>query len=178
MKKSICVYGAASDNISEEIKKLAYEMGKEIAEHGCTLIYGAGGTGVMGASAKGAFQAGGKVLGITPRFLDEFQPINVTYCTDLIWTEDMAVRKEIMQTNADAFVIAPGGIGTFDEFFQALTLKELKRHDKPIIVCNFLSCYDYILAAIDEGIKGKYINEAVRKLFVVVSEPKEIFDYI
>lgn len=178
MKRSICVYGASSDNIPEEIKKLAYELGKEIAEHDCTLIYGAGGSGVMGSSAQGAYEAGGKVLGITPRFMDEFQPINVTYCTDLIWTEDMAVRKEVMESNADAFVIAPGGIGTYDEFFQALTLKELKRHNKQIIVCNFMSCYDSILAAIDAGIESGYIKKLVKELFVVVTEPKEIFDYI
>lgn len=178
MKKTICVYGAASDHIPEEIKNMAYELGKEIANHGYTLIYGAGGTGVMGASAAGAFEAGGKVMGVSPKFMDEFQPINVTFCTDLIWTEDMAVRKEIMQTNADAFIIAPGGIGTFDEFFQALTLKELKRHNKPIIVCNFLSCYDNLLSAIEQGICEGFIKSSVNDLFEVVTEPKDIFDMI
>lgn len=178
MMKTVCVYGAASERIPKKIKEMAYEIGKEIAEHGYTLIYGAGATGVMGASAKGAFEAGGMVLGVSPRFMDEFQPIDVKYCTNLIWTEDMAGRKEIMENNADAFVIAPGGIGTFDEFFQALTLKELKRHDKPIIVCNFLSTYDSILSAIDSGIKEGFIREAVRDMFVVVTEPKDIIPFL
>lgn len=176
-KMNICIYGAASDKIAEIYKQKAEKLGAEIARRGHTLIYGAGSTGLMGACAKGAISADGKVIGVAPHFMHDIEDI-YSACTTIIHTETMAERKGVMEGNADAFVIVPGGIGTYDELFQALTLKQLKRHNKPIVLYNIDNFYDNIVTTIDDGIKKGFISSAVRDMFVVRYNCRAVVDYI
>ena len=132
---NITLYGAASEKIDRIYMTRVEELGKALAEKGHALVFGAGSTGLMGAAARGFAAGNGKIVGVTPHFMHELEPI-CDFCTELIQTETMADRKDIMEEKADAFIIVPGGIGTFDEFFQILTLKALGRHSKPIILYN------------------------------------------
>ena len=156
---NITLYGAASNAIDEIYKKKVYELGREMAERGHTMVYGAGGGGLMGAAAQGLYDHGGKIIGVTPHFMNTVEPIN-EHCTEFIATETMSERKDIMENMADAFVIVPGGIGTFDEFFQALTLKKLGRHNKPIILYNVNAFWDNMLAVVGADMfKGFIAND-------------------
>ena len=173
----ICMYGAASDKIGENYKKCVELLGEEIAKRGHTLVYGAGGTGLMGACARGVTKGGGEIIGVAPHFMHEFEDI-YSECTKLIETETMAERKEIMETNAEAFVIVPGGIGTYDEFFQVLTLKQLKRHNKPIVLYSINGYYDYIPSVIGSGIVKGFISPSVADMFVICETYQDVVSQI
>ena len=125
---NICLYGASSPEIDPVYLGAAYGFGLLVAQHGHTLVYGGGAQGVMGAAARGAYEAGGKITGIAPTFL-QVDGILFDHCTEFLLTDTMAERKTAMIAHADAFVMAPGGFGTLEEFFEVLTLKQLGRHN-------------------------------------------------
>lgn len=176
-KLTICMYGAASDRIDSIYINAAEALGKEIAKRHHKLIYGGGASGLMGACANGVLENSGEVTGVVPTFMNKFEPIK-SECTEIVRTETMSLRKEVMEENADAFVIAPGGIGTFDEFFQILTLTELGRSAKPIIVYNISGFYDDTIAIIDKLIGMGFIRESVKSLFSVCETPEEVLNAV
>lgn len=173
----ICVYGAASDKIDDKYKESGEALGRKIAESGHGLVFGGGMNGLMGAVARGVSEKGGEIIGVTPKFFD-VDGILFEKCTKLIYTETMRERKKILEDESDAFVIAPGGVGTMDEFFEILTLKQLQQHNKPIAVFNFDGYYDDILAWIKGATKKEFISEITSDLFKVSSDIYEIIDYI
>lgn len=173
----ICVYAAASDDIDGTYIENTEHLGKQLANCGHSLVYGGGSTGLMGAIARGFRKGNGEVVGVTPKFMDSIEPI-FEDCTSMIITETMADRKEIMEDKAEAFIIAPGGIGTFDEFFQCLTLKELGRHKKPVIIYNFNNYYSELLNYIDNCIKQGFIKERVKEYYKVVETTEGVIQYL
>ena len=174
---TICLYGGASDNVPPKYIETVEALGRAMAARGHELIYGGGASGMMGAAARGVTDRGGSVIGVVPKFLNSFEPM-FDRCTAEIRTETMACRKEIMEENGDAFIIAPGGIGTFDEFFQVLTLRELGRHDKPIILFNFDHYYDTLVQLIQECVRVGFIRPRVQELFEVCSTANGVLDCI
>ena len=172
---NITLYGAASDKIDDVYKKEVGELGREIARRGHTMVFGAGATGLMGAAARAVREEGGGLIGVTPHFMHEFEPI-FDGCTQLIDTETMSERKDKMEQLANAFVIVPGGIGTFDEFFQILTLKYLRRFDKPIVLFNVCNFWDNLLAVIGADIFKGFIAPGVAECFKVCESPKSVID--
>lgn len=172
----ICVFCASSENIDKSYLRAGEEFGRTLAQNGHTLVFGAGKYGVMGAVARGAQQPGGSIIGVVPYFFDELDVI-FTDC-ELIRTETMRQRKQIMEDSSDAFVVMPGGIGTFEEFFEILTLKQLRRHKKPIAVYNVNNYYDNMLRMLKTGIEQGFLSEQCRKLLFVSESPQEILDYI
>ncbi len=174
---TICMYGAASDRIDQKYITPVEELGREIGARYHKLIYGGGASGLMGACARGVARAGGTVIGVVPGFMSSYEPI-FEGCTDIIKTETMGQRKQIMEDNADAFIIVPGGIGTFDEFFQVLTLRELDRHNEPIVLFNVEGFYDSLIQVIEECIEKGFIREKVRGLFSVCATGKEALNVI
>ena len=164
---TICIYAAASDRIEKKYVDAVERLGEKLANQGHSLIYGGGGTGLMGAAARGIRRGNGEVISVVPKFMYEFEPIFEDH-TKLIETEDMAERKLIMEEGCDAFIIVPGGIGTFDEFFQCLTLKELGRHNKPIVLYNVDNYFTKLLEYMDDCIEKGFIREKVRGMFEVV----------
>ena len=171
----ICVYCASSENIDKSFIKAGEEFGKVLAENNHTLIFGAGKYGIMGAVARGAKQGKGNIVGVVPYFFDELDVI-FKDC-ELIRTETMRERKQIMEDSSDAFVMMPGGMGTFEEFFEILTLKQLRRHKKPIAIYNVNNYYDELLKMMETGIEKGFMSEKCRKLFFVSDNPQEILDY-
>ena len=139
----ICVYGAASPTIDPEYKEKVEQMGKEMVARGHSLVFGGGGHGLMGAAARGVRSAGGYIFGVIPKFFKE-EEIEAIFdeCDELHQPDTMRERKQMMEDNADAFMIVPGGIGTFEEFFEILTLKQLCRHNKPIAIYNLKGYYN------------------------------------
>lgn len=174
---NICVYGASSNAIDQSFIEATETLGKKMAQRGHTLVFGAGGGGVMGAAARGADSAGGKIIGICPNF---FNVDGMLYdnCSEIIRPETMRERKKMLEEKSDAFIMAPGGIGTFDEFFEMLTLKQLSRHTKAVVIYNVNNYYDDLLRFLKRAMDEKFIMEACTQLFEVFEDPDEMLDYI
>ncbi len=178
---NICVFGAASPKIDIEYVTAAEKLGEAIAKRGHNLIFGAGAHGLMGAVAKGTKVAGGNVVGIVPQFfLDEdIEPI-FEYCDELLITKDMSERKDIMEERSDAFIITPGGIGTFEEFFQMLVLKQLGRHKKAMAIYNVNGYYFGLEALMHTGAEESFLRDNTLKLYKSFPEEglEAMLDYI
>lgn len=175
----ICVYGAASEKIDEAYKKDGYELGRFLGERGHSLVFGAGSEGLMGAAARGFKSAGAHVFGVIPTFFKESGFEGIFYDADeLHFTETMAERKQMMEDECDAFVIVPGGIGTFEEFFQVLTLKQLGRHKKAIAVYNSQGYYEELDKIMNEMTEKGFVNEECKKLYKIVENKEEVAEYL
>ena len=163
---NICVFGSSSEQIDKIYLESAEHLGKKIAEKGYNLVFGAGKYGVMGASARGAYSAGGYTIGVTPDF---FIDVGVVFdkCSELIVTDTMRERKGIMEDKADAFVICAGGMGTFEEFFEVLTLKQLNRHTKPIIIYNVKATITQCLQCLIMPLSEKFMTNACNRLYTI-----------
>jgi len=175
----ICVYGAASSLIDESFIKAGEELGRKMVERGHGLVFGGGNNGMMGAPARGVYEKGGYILGIAPKFFEESNPeISFDNCTEFINTETMRERKKLLDESSDAFIVSPGGIGTFDEFFEILTLKQLGRHNKAIVIFNINGYFDDMLKMMSHAIEKKFITTDCVELYKVVNTVEEALDYI
>ena len=174
---NITLYGAASDRIDRAYIEGVEALGRAIAKRGHTMVFGAGSSGLMGAAARGMAAEQGQIIGVTPHFMHKLEPVS-DLCTELIATETMAERKDIMEEKADAFVIVPGGIGTFDEFFQILTLKVLGQHNKPIILYNINGFWDNMIAVIGTDLIKGFINTKTADCFSICETPESVFEEI
>ncbi len=161
-----CVYGGASNHIAENLKNEIHKLGKIIVSEGYSLVYGAGASGCMGAVASGVTESGGYVMGVSPHFISKFE--DIYDCDNTVMVDTMSERKTLMEKHADIFLIAPGGIGTMDEFFQVLTLKYLERLSAPIVVLNLDGFYDSLIKLVEDIVKSGAAKESLFDLFEVV----------
>ncbi|MBQ8830676.1 MAG: TIGR00730 family Rossman fold protein [Oscillospiraceae bacterium] len=162
----ICVYGASSNDIDAKYITAGEAFGRAMAKAGHGLVFGGGANGMMGAAARGVSACDGEIIGIVPRFFDA-DGMLYDKCTEMIYTDTMRERKQIMEEKADAFVMLPGGIGTFDEFFEILTLKQLGRHAKPIGILNVSGYYDDILNMLKKAVSEQFMTQSTINLFVI-----------
>lgn len=169
---NICVFCASSSSIAPEFFDAAKELGTLIAKNGHTLVYGGGSGGLMGAVANGALDNGGHVIGVAPKFFDEPGVLLKDSC-EFIFTETMSERKDIMIDMADAFICLPGGIGTFEEFFEVLTLKQLGRHAKSISLLNTRDYYDDFNSMMAVTAKRGFMSMACLDLYKLCHSPAE-----
>ena len=174
---NICLYGASSPEIDPVYLDAAYAFGRLLAQHGHTLVYGGGAQGVMGAAARGAYEAGGKITGIAPTFL-QVDGILFDHCTEFLLTDTMAERKTAMIAHADAFVMAPGGFVTLEDFFEVLTLKQLGRHGKAIIVYNQDGFFNSLFQMMDECVEKGFMNHVTNEIYQVMTDIDEILSYL
>ena len=175
----VTVYGAASNRIDDKYIKDGFELGKRLGERGHSMVFGAGSDGLMGAVARGFKSVGAFVHGVIPTFFEENGYEKIFYEADKItYTETMAERKAIMEDNADAFVITPGGIGTYEEFFQIITLKQLGRHQKAIALFNSHGYFDDLKKLLEDAIGMGFVNNECKKLALFFDNMDELIDYI
>ena len=146
----ICVYCGSSDVIRGTYMETAVEMGRELASQGLTLVYGAGGTGMMGALADACLEAGGRVVGVIPKMFNTHHLVHKGL-SELHVTIDMHARKAMMADLGDAFVALPGGLGTFEELFEILTWAQIGLHSKPVGVLNANGYYDPLLDLVESA---------------------------
>lgn len=173
--ESIAVYCGSSDRIAEEYLSVARALGKEIAERGMTLVYGAGSTGMMGAAAEGAALAGGQVTGVIPVIFDTPQLARKDLTIYEV-TPDMHTRKARIASIADGFIALPGGYGTFEEFFEIVTWAQIGLHTKPVGLLNAGGFYDMLLEFLDQVRKKGFMYEGHQHLFQVADNPAELLD--
>ena len=166
---SICVFCGSSTGFSPKYKTAATRLGQEMADQNIELIYGAGNVGLMGIIADAVLDNEGRVLGIIPGFLKEMEVCH-TGLTELIVTQTMHERKQIMADRSDAVIVMPGGFGTLDEFFEILTWKQLHLHQMPIGILNVDGYFDLLLAQVTHMVKEGFVRQANLALFVVADE--------
>ena len=174
---NICVFGAASDNIAPQFIQETEKLGRELVKRGFGLVYGGGATGLMGAVARGVHEMGGYVHGVAPEYFDT-PGILYKKCDKFTFTDTIRERKQIMEDDAAAFIMVPGGVGTYEEFFEILTLANLDRHKKPIAVFNVAGYFDRIIELIDYSVKEGFINKEIYGDFNVFTDTDEMLDYI
>ena len=161
MSKSICVFCGASEGSLPEYVNLAYDTGKAIADRGYSLVYGGGGLGLMGATARGTDDAGGDVLGVIPKFLTELEQV-VTDVPHVI-VDTMHERKTRMYDEADAFIVLPGGIGTLEEAVEVMSWARLKLHCKPIVFLSRDRFWSPMRELLDHIVDRRFAPAQVRQ---------------
>lgn len=174
---NICVYGAASKDIADSFYRAGLQLGGRMAARGHRLIFGGGDSGLMGAVARGVHDGGGHITGIAPSFFN-VDGILYPYCDDFIYTDTMRERKQLMEDKSDGFIVSPGGIGTFEEFFEILTLRQLGRHHKPIAILNTDGYYDHMIAMLQNSVDLNFMSRENFNLFLVSDDSEAILDYL
>jgi uncharacterized protein (TIGR00730 family) len=175
--QSIAIFCGSKDGNNSLYKEHAVQLGKLLAEHGLTLVYGGGNVGIMGIIADTVMQHGGKVTGIIPKILLAWERQH-TGITELIIADDMHNRKKTIYSLSDAAVILPGGFGTLDEFFEILTWNQLSIHNKQIFILNSGGFYDHLISHIELMKKEGFLYEQAIKSLVIINEPLDLFSYI
>ncbi|MEY5100797.1 MAG: family protein in fasciation locus [Pseudomonadota bacterium] len=162
---SLCVYCGSRPGTDPAHAEVARAVGEWIGRHGGQLVYGGGHHGLMGIVADATLDAGGHVVGVIPEALVEMEAAHQR-CTELHVVANMHERKRLMAERADAFVALPGGIGTFEEFFEVWTWRQLGYHDKPVGLLNVGGYYDALLdflrSSVRAGFMGEWQMELVR----------------
>ena len=171
--KRVCVYCASSDKIDPEFHAAARRLGEVLAEAGLAVIYGGGGAGSMGAVADGALSKGGEVVGILPRFMADLE-WGHPGLTRLELVEDMRERKHRMLLDADAVIALPGGCGTFEELFEAITLKRLGLYTKPIALLNTRNYFRPCLDLLSQAVNERFMNPEHLDMWCVVERPEDM----
>ncbi len=169
----VCVYCASSDGAAQMYREAAYKVGVLLAASGCSVVYGGSSNGSMGALADGALSQGGEVIGILPRFMADLE-WGHPGLTRLELVEDMRERKHRLLTGSDAVVALPGGCGTLEELFEALTLKRLGLYFNPIVLLNTNNFYAPLDAFMHQVIEERFMNGEHLALWSVVDQPEEV----
>ena len=174
---NICIFGASGRELEESYYAAAELLGSLIAQRGHSLVFGGGREGLMGAAARGAHKYGGDIIGIVPKFFDE-PGIIYEHCTELIFTETVRERKQLMEERSEACVVLPGGIGTFEEFFEMLTLKQLGRSDRAIVVLNTNNYYGPMQRMVEDTARQRVMSRGCLELYGLADTPDKALDYI
>jgi TIGR00730 family protein len=173
--KSVCVYCGSSSRVADVYKDAAHALGEGLARRDIQLVYGGGRVGLMGIMADAALAAGGSVVGIIPEHIRSAE-VEHTGLTELLVVDSMHTRKRLMVDRSDAFVVLPGGFGTMDEAFEILTWKQLRLHDKPIVIVDVDGYWRPLLSLVDHMVAQGFARTSHRALFSVVDEVDDVFD--
>ena len=173
----VCVYCASSAQCDPTYHAAAFALGAALADAGCTTVYGGGGMGSMGALADGALSRSGQVIGIIPRFMTEVEWQHPGVAT-LEIVEDMRERKHRLLAGSDAVVALPGGCGTLEEVFEAITLKRLGLYFKPIIFVNTNGFYDRLRDFLEHTIRERMLSEAHGAMWQFVDSAEDVLPAI
>jgi cytokinin riboside 5'-monophosphate phosphoribohydrolase len=172
--ENICVFGAGSRNADPIYYEEAHALGALIAQNGYGLVFGGGNSGLMGQVARGAQECGAPaIIGIAPEFMN-YKGVLFEACTELILTVTMHERKQAMESLADAFVVLPGGVGTFEEFFEVFTHKTLGLHKKAIVLMNTKGFFDSTVQMIRDASAKLFIPEEALGAIEVVAGPRQV----
>jgi len=173
----VCVYCASSQAADAVYRDQARTLGAALAAAGCSIVYGGGSLGSMGAVADGALAAGGEVIGILPRFMADLE-WGHPGLTRLELVEDMRERKHRLLTGSDAVVALPGGCGTLEELFEAITLKRLGLYFGPIVLLNTRGFYDDVVRVLERSVAERFMNPEHLQMWTLVRDAEEVLPAI
>lgn len=171
--RSVCVYCGAHAPQTPAHLQAATRLGELLAAHNITLVYGGARIGMMGVLADSALKKGGNVIGIIPDHLQQSE-VGHTSVSELHVVPNMHTRKQMMFDKSDAFVVLAGGIGTMDELFEMLTWRQLKIHNKPIILVDTDGYWQPLLALLNHIIDSGYASPSIRELYTVVGDVEDV----
>ena len=166
---SVTVFCGSSPGVDPAYAEAAKALGQGLGQHGMRLVFGGGNVGLMGLTAGATLDAGGEVTGIIPDFLRR-REVEFHGLTELIVTDSMHTRKRRLFALADAFVVMPGGLGTFDETIEILTWKQLGQHNKPILLVDILGWAQPFVNLIEQAIVRGFARDDARDLFELVPD--------
>lgn len=173
MIRSVCVYCASSGRSPAVYLEAAARLGHTLATAGLQIVYGGSSLGSMGRMAEAALDAGGTVTGVLPRFMDELE-WGHRKLTELRLVDDMHERKRTMLELSDAVVALPGGCGTLEELFEAITWKRLGLFFGPVVLVNVNGFYDPCVALLNRAVDERFMDEKHRAMWSVVAEPEAV----
>ena len=176
-KFSLCVYCGSRPGADPRFAEVAVEVGRWIGSHGGQLVYGGGNNGLMGILADAALASGARVVGIIPHSMVEREWAK-RECTELHVVDNMHQRKSMMAERADAFLALPGGIGTFEELFEAWSWRMLNFHRKPVALLDLDGYYQGLLEFLRHGVRHGFMNEAQMELLTVGSDAATLLPQI
>jgi len=173
----VCVYAASSARVAPEYHAAARALGESLAQAGCSVVYGGGSTGLMGSLADGALSKGGEVIGILPKFMADLE-WGHPGLTHLELVEDMRERKHKLLTGSDAVVALPGGCGTLEELFEAITLKRLGIYFNPILLLNVRNFYAPLQGFMQQVIAEHFMNPGHEAMWQLVDSVEQVLPTI
>jgi uncharacterized protein (TIGR00730 family) len=175
MIRSVCVYCASSGRSPEIYLDAAARLGRELAQAGMRIVYGGSSLGSMGRMAEAALAAGGHVTGVLPGFMDELE-WGHRALTELRIVGDMHERKRTMLELADAVVALPGGCGTLEELFEAITWKRLGLFFGPVVLVNVNGFFDPCVALLERAVEEHFMDERHRAMWSVAADPESVVE--
>lgn len=175
MVTSICVFCGSSPGNNLNYENATDAIGRQIASRGIKLIYGGGGLGLMGTLITAAREVGCETLGVLPEFLTTNQPA-ISAFGDHILVDDIFERKSLMLENSDCFAVLPGGIGTYDEFFEILAWKQLGQARQNIGLLNIDNFFDPLITLLDQGVSEGFIHKTVRQSVIIEVLPQNLLN--
>jgi len=167
--KSVCVYCGSRDGVAPAYAEAAKATGEMLVKNGWRLVYGAGDVGLMGRVANAVQDAGGNTFGVIPTHLMDWE-VGKRDLDSFVITETMHERKKVMFMNADAVVVLPGGAGSLDEFFEALTWRQLKLHAKPIVLLNIDGFWDPLWTLLEHVVKQGFAGDDILSFVSIVPD--------
>jgi len=170
---SVCVYCGSRNGVSPAYAEVARTVGHWIGKHQGQLVYGGGNNGLMGLVAQATAEAGGRVVGIIPKALQSHENTR-TACDEVHVVDTMHERKRMMAERADVFLALPGGIGTFEEFFEVWTWRQLGYHDKPVGLLNTEGYYDGLLAFAQHSVTQGFLSDWQLDLIKCHDQPETL----
>jgi uncharacterized protein (TIGR00730 family) len=173
VEKNICIYCGSAVGIHPEYAAAATSLGRALARDGFGLVYGGARVGLMGIVAEAVLEGGGRTIGVIPRALADKEVAHLGL-TELHVVADMHQRKAMMARRASAFLTLPGGIGTFEEFFETLSWAVLGLHQKPMGILNVAGYFDPLLALLEHAIAARFVRPEQRKLLLVSADPEAV----
>ena len=174
--ESVAVFSGASSGIGDEYRKAAESLGNAIGKRGLKIVYGGGYCGLMGVIAENAGKHGSHIIGVLPSAMNTPDVRMKSVETELIIVPDMHERKSRMYSLSDAFIAAPGGIGTMEELLEIYTWLQLGYHQKNVALYNTCGYWNPLIAMIDKGTKEGFISESVRDALIIESDPDTLLD--
>jgi uncharacterized protein (TIGR00730 family) len=171
--KSLCVFCGSQDGLGTGYARLAREIGRIMAERKISVIYGGGSVGTMGHLARSALAAGGEVVGVIPTALDDSE-IAFEGCTELHVVSNMHQRKKMMFDLADAVLVLPGGVGTLELMIEVITWRQMRMHEKPIILLNTGGFWKPLFLMFQQMVNQEFASKEISEMFSVVNEAEEI----
>lgn len=174
---AVAVFCGSKDGKHPAYREQAVQLGRLLAYHGVTMIYGGGNVGIMGCIADEVMRNNGKVTGVIPQVLVEWERQH-TSITELLVVDNMHTRKKKMYELCDAAIILPGGFGTLDELFEMVTWNQLSIHDKLIFILNTNGFYDHLLKHIELMKDEQFLYEEAVKRLIVLKDPEELITHL
>ncbi len=175
--KKVSVYCSSSNQINPVYFEATKILGETLVKNGVSVVFGGGAIGLMGHLADTVIENKGEMIGIMPHFMKEAE-MQHKGVEQFHFVEDMATRKKMFLEGVDALITLPGGCGTFEEFFEAITLKRLGIFTKPIIIVNINNYYKPMIELLNQSVDEKFMREIHREMWTIIEDPAEIITAI